>query len=65
MSPSAAAGAVKRLQSSSPCGGHTGKHHFRVHSFMSGQASILRCSWTACQKFKVIAHEDLVAAVVA
>lgn len=51
---------VKPLLSSSPCGHHSGKHHYQVHSFYSGHFTVLKCGWTGCQQFKVVQHEDIV-----
>lgn len=59
MSPSVAAGAVKHLRSSNPCAHPSKKHHFRVHSFIPGEASILQCQKTGCGIFYVVSHEEV------
>ncbi|QIN93859.1 hypothetical protein SEA_ALAKAZAM_37 [Microbacterium phage Alakazam] len=46
--------------SKAPCGHFTKKHHYRMHSYVSGTAAVLRCQWTLCQKFLVVPHEVLV-----
>ncbi|AXQ52901.1 hypothetical protein SEA_NEFERTHENA_37 [Microbacterium phage Neferthena] len=49
--------------SKAPCGHFTGKHHYRMHSYVSGTAAVLKCQWTLCQKYLVVPHDTLVALV--
>ena len=41
-----------------PCGGHTRKHHYRVHKF-TDRVAIMRCKWTMCQNTKVLHNDTL------